>query len=568
MNMVSSVGVSVTSLLLKTLENATKEYARDCIRRCAEIYGFDSDEALLQLNLENCSIQVKEMKKRSVAKSQETKTKTLKEKVEKAVKVAVLKASCPFPFGTCAVSDEGCGGLAYNNGLFTQCQKEKMMNGSYCKGCQKEADVSASGCPATGTIAQRLSMKPEEFRCPKGRAPVPYWKVMQKLKLDRSAVELEAGKLNLNIDEMHFAVVEVAEKKEKAGRPKAAKKKVVTAETVEDLFAQLVDDDDDTVIMTESEEEEEEKEVDTRELEKSERNMMKSNEMETKKVMAQEDKKQKEAAKAAAKEQKIADELAAKEQKIADELAAKAAKEQNAILAKEQKIADELAAKAAKEQKAILAKEQKIADELAAKAAREQKLIDDKLAKEQKAIDDKLAKEQKVIDDLAAKAAAKEQKIADELAAKLAREQKLIDDKAAKEQKIADDKAAKEQKIADDKAAKEAARVAKEQKLAEDQAAKDLKKKQLEDAKSAKVVKKAPVVVAAPVAEPVAVAPKKVTVKRVTISGKEYLKTADNLLYNPDTKEEVGIYDELTNTIKDLPDDDDDEISEDGYDTN
>ena len=62
MNMVSSVGVSVTSLLLKTLENATKEYARDCIRRCAEIYGFDSDEALLQLNLENCSIQVKEMK--------------------------------------------------------------------------------------------------------------------------------------------------------------------------------------------------------------------------------------------------------------------------------------------------------------------------------------------------------------------------------------------------------------------------------------------------------------------------------------------------------------------------
>jgi hypothetical protein len=62
-----------------------------------------------------------------------------------------------------------------------------------------------------------------------------------------------------------------------------------------------------------------------------------------------------------------------------------------------------------------------------------------------------------------------------------------------------------------------------------------------------------------------AAAPKKVTVKRITIDGKQYLKTADNLLYDPETKEEMGIYDPETNTIKELPDDDEDEVEEDGY---
>jgi hypothetical protein len=44
-----------------------------------------------------------------------------------------------------------------------------------------------------------------------------------------------------------------------------------------------------------------------------------------------------------------------------------------------------------------------------------------------------------------------------------------------------------------------------------------------------------------------------------------YLKSPANILYNPDTKEEVGLYDAETNSIKALPDDDDDELSEDEY---
>ena len=58
----------------------------------------------------------------------------------------------------------------------------------------------------------------------------------------------------------------------------------------------------------------------------------------------------------------------------------------------------------------------------------------------------------------------------------------------------------------------------------------------------------------------------KVTVSKIQICGKIYLKSSANILYDPDTKEEIGIYDPETKTIKDLPDDDDEE-EEDSYDT-
>ena len=48
---------------------------------------------------------------------------------------------------------------------------------------------------------------------------------------------------------------------------------------------------------------------------------------------------------------------------------------------------------------------------------------------------------------------------------------------------------------------------------------------------------------------------KKVTVKRLFYNGKQYLKSGENVLYDPDTKEEVGIWCEETQTILDLPDD-------------
>ena len=61
-------------------------------------------------------------------------------------------------------------------------------------------------------------------------------------------------------------------------------------------------------------------------------------------------------------------------------------------------------------------------------------------------------------------------------------------------------------------------------------------------------------------------APAKVTVTRIQISGKNYLKSNINILYDPETKEEVGLWDPETKTINELPDDDDDdEVEEEDY---
>ncbi len=530
-------GVSVTSLLMKTLENATREYARVCVEKCASLYGFDVNDAVSRLNLENLTLQVREMKKRSTGKKvkevKEVKAKIVKEKAVKEVKEKPYKAPFALPFVAELVCQDGCHGLAFNGGLFTQCQKIRMSQSDYCKTCQMEADGSANGSPSNGTVAERCSQGLMEFRDSKGRKPIAYTKIMEKQKLTREQVEAEAGKLNIEIDEIHFAVVET--KKVEAGRPKASKKKTVTVEdesiAVEDLFAQLVEEESEdesaTVLMSESDSE---SVVDTKDLEKAERDLMKEADSESKKVEKTIKNAQKKAIEKSAKEQKLAIEKAEKEQKLADE------KE-----AKEQKIAAE---KAAKEQKIAAekaAKEQKIADELAAKELKKQQMEADKIAKAEKIAAEKAAKEQKIAEEKAAK----EQKIADELAAKEAKKQQMESEKAAKEQKKAEELAAKEAKKSEPKKA-------------------ETKVKKAEKTVTSAVTKKAEAVEE----EPVKVEEKKkVTVKRITIEGKQYLKTSENLLYDPETKEEMGIYDPDTNTIKELPEDSDEEVSEDGYDS-
>lgn len=53
--------------------------------------------------------------------------------------------------------------------------------------------------------------------------------------------------------------------------------------------------------------------------------------------------------------------------------------------------------------------------------------------------------------------------------------------------------------------------------------------------------------------------PVKVKVKRKIIEGVSYFLDAENILYNPQTKAEVGLWDEESQTIKPLPEEDDDE---------
>ena len=128
--------------------------------------------------------------------------------------------------------------------------------------------------------------------------------------------------------------------------------------------------------------------------------------------------------------------------------------------------------------------------------------------------------------------------------------------------------AMKEQKKFDDLAAKEAA---KKQKEEEKLAAKEALKKQKAEEKAAlkepkvKVAKAKKEKADPPAADAAELPPVKVTVTRIKIDDQTYLKSAAGILYNVDTKEEVGLHDEATNTIKPLPDEEEEELEEDEY---
>jgi hypothetical protein len=195
------------------------------------------------------------------------------------------------------------------------------------------------------------------------------------------------------------------------------------------------------------------------------------------------------------------------------------------------------------------------------KEAKLQQLAAEKEAKLQQMAAEKEAKLQQ----LAAEKEAKLQQLAAEKEAK----QK---EKEAKAQQVAAEKEAKLKQAAAEKEAKAKQMAAeKEAKLKQMAAEKEAKAKQKEgDKKLSKTPSKKPVkdttVKAAKVeAEEEPVTNVKVQATRITINGIEYYKTKENILYDPATRDAVGTYDEATNSIKELPEESDDELSEDEY---
>jgi hypothetical protein len=187
------------------------------------------------------------------------------------------------------------------------------------------------------------------------------------------------------------------------------------------------------------------------------------------------------------------------------------------------------------------------------KAAKKAELEQEKL---EKAALKKLQLEQAKAEDKLNKAEEKKAQLAAEKQEKLAMAAADKESKKAQlEQAKAEDKALKKQAILDEKNAKKLA-------LLEEKALKQLEVKQAKAENAPKAApKKKAVVDVKEVAEPV----EKVTVSRITINDIKYLKSSTNILYNPDTREEVGLYDPETKTIKPLPDDEEEEMTEDVY---
>ena len=415
------MNIEVTELLAKTLENMVKNAVRKGIENVTSRHGLDLEAELELMGLDTAKLVRKAMPKSSKVK--EVKVKEVK----------VKKSSLPLPFSASHVNSECCQGISYNRGLFTQCEKNQMESGSFCKSCQSEADSSANGKPSCGTVGDRLACGLYEYTDAKGRKPLPYLLVLEKLKLSLPE--------EIEIEEEHLTAKKVSKsKKSERGRPKKAALNITVDEPV-DLFSQL-----------QPEEEVEQEQVQEEKPSKS-------------KKLSESEKAEKKAALEAEREAKKA------------------------------------ALEAEREAKKAALEAEREAKKAALEAEKAEKLASKKLALE-----------------------------------------------AEKEAKKAALEAEKEAK----KAALEAKKAEKPQKTAKKAAKKSEKAEEQEQVAAEEPAKPSP-----------ATTPAKVSASRVKIDGVEYLKTGANILYNPATKEAVGLWNPATKEIEELPEDSDEEEEED-----
>jgi chemotaxis protein histidine kinase CheA len=356
------------------MANIALDLALQVVEECSVLYNFDSSEAITLLNLGSVSIVSEPIKKRSgLQREKVVKEKVVKEKVVKEK----AKKSLPLPFnGTQDMSK--CCGLRQNHGLYTQCVSTKV-EGDYCKVCDSEAKKNETGKPDNGRIEDRLSVGIFEFRDKKGNAPTPYTKVMKKLNLSKEQVLEEAGKQNIEINELHFmspeskkgrpksesSKEEVTEKKK--GRPKKSKK-VLEIET-NDIFASLI-------AATNEQEEEEESQEESQEEEEvvvvtkkpkandADKEAEKKKKDEEKAALKEAEKKKKDEEKAALKE---AEKKKKDEEKALKEAEKKKKDEEKALKEAEEKALKEAEKKKKDEEKALKEAEKKKKDVKAVK---------------------------------------------------------------------------------------------------------------------------------------------------------------------------------------------------------
>jgi len=204
--------MNVNAKVMKGLEEMFQANTISTIKIMANKYGFSEEEALAFVNV---SAEVK-MVKGKVKEVKEGKEKVVKEKKEKKEKKEVPKMVLPF----CGrVVSEWCEGVKMNHGLYSQCTSEKGASETggekYCKSCKKQAETNETGKPTLGDINERMSVSSAVYRAEKGKKCVVYAAVMKKLKIEKAEAVAEALKFGLEIPEEEFEMP-----KSQRGRPK------------------------------------------------------------------------------------------------------------------------------------------------------------------------------------------------------------------------------------------------------------------------------------------------------------------------------------------------------------
>lgn len=351
--------IMISEIMERHIKNICSEYGTYIVNKLSAKYGFDSEEASRELELPSIAI----------AEAAAPRRKNVIEKKPKAAKAEKAPVpSIPLPY--CGKAVEGwCSAIVKNNNLYTQCTNTAT-DELLCKKCAKISEKE--GSLPFGNISSRLECEPMSYKDPKGNAPVLYSVIMAKLNIKREEAEAEAAKFGLTIPEEQFTVVEkargrpkkdAAEKssdddengeKKARGRPKKDKPLKASSKVGDDIIAGLLKE------AKANGEIEEETTVSSSQNSSDAEDLPEANVAieKTKKKITDKKPKQTEEEKAAAKEAakvaKEAEKEAAKAAKEAEKEAAKAAKEAEKKAAKE---AEKEASKAAKEAEKKAAKE-------------------------------------------------------------------------------------------------------------------------------------------------------------------------------------------------------------------
>ena len=192
-----------------------------CIKLLSQEYKFNESDALIkfgfnlnQQTIIDCNIKENDVKEKDV------KEKDVKENDEPKIRKMVIP-SIVLPF--CGVIiDKWCKGIRLNHGLYTQCTNEIKIN-NLCLTCYKQSINNNNNKPNYGLIYDRLECDLMNYVCPKGKKPIYYGIVMNKLGINKKECIKEAEKFGFKIPEEQFCSI-----KRIRGRPKMNNELIVS----------------------------------------------------------------------------------------------------------------------------------------------------------------------------------------------------------------------------------------------------------------------------------------------------------------------------------------------------
>ena len=216
---------NLNAVMEKEMKNYTTNVVKEAVKALSVEYGFKAEEALEKMNLE-------EVRMRKTEKNKKAKEET---------------PSIPLPF-TGQIKEGWCQAIKQNHGLYSQCNNTAVTEGDVvlCKACNNQKEKK--GKPTCGYIQERMEGPLMEYKDDKGKQVVTYGVVLKKLQIERADAEAEAMKYGIMIPEDQYEIPEKTKgrpKKEedeadkKRGRPKK-EKKVVSGSAADDLVAKLI----------------------------------------------------------------------------------------------------------------------------------------------------------------------------------------------------------------------------------------------------------------------------------------------------------------------------------------